>query len=96
MPTKQSDTKEWLDPDDAPEWAAEAFERAEIRHGDEVIRPASGTLTKSRGRPKLEDPKKPVSIRLSSTVLDHYRSLGSGWQTKLNADLEALVDKKRA
>lgn len=32
--------------DEAPEWSDEVFERAEIRKGDEVIRPASGTLTK--------------------------------------------------
>ena len=32
----------WVDPDDAPEWTDEMFDRAEIRIGDTVIR---------RGRP---------------------------------------------
>lgn len=32
--------------DDAPEWSADVFERAEIKRGGEVVRPASGTLTK--------------------------------------------------
>lgn len=34
------------DPDEAPEWSDEVFERAEISKGGEVIRPATGTLTK--------------------------------------------------
>ena len=33
------------DSDDAPEWSADVFERAEIKRGGEVVRPASGTLT---------------------------------------------------
>jgi hypothetical protein len=36
----------FTDPDDAPEWPDEAFDRAEVRHGDEMIKPATGTLTK--------------------------------------------------
>ena len=35
------------DADEAPEWPDEAFDRAEIRQGETVIRPASGTLTKA-------------------------------------------------
>ena len=35
-----------VDPDDAPEWAAEMFEHAEIAIGGVVIGPATGTLTK--------------------------------------------------
>lgn len=31
--------------DDAPEWSADVFERAEIKRGGEVVREASGTLT---------------------------------------------------
>lgn len=30
---------EWVDPDDAPELTKEWFERAEIWHGDKLIRP---------------------------------------------------------
>lgn len=33
--------------DDAPEWSADVFDRAEIKRGGEVVRPASGTLTKT-------------------------------------------------
>ena len=42
----------WVDPDDAPEWTQDQFDRAEIRFGNHIIRPANGTLTKA-GRPPL-------------------------------------------
>lgn len=41
---KKSGSTEWVDPDDAPELDDDFFDRAEIRHGDVVIRP---------GRPPL-------------------------------------------
>ena len=40
--SKPSSESSWVDPDDAPEWTTEMFDRAEIRIGDKVIR---------RGRP---------------------------------------------
>lgn len=37
-------------------------------------------------------PKKtPVSIRMNTIVYDHLKSLGSGWQTKLNDFLMTAV-----
>jgi uncharacterized protein (DUF4415 family) len=33
-----------------------------------------------------------VSIRFSPRVLDYYRGHGTGWQTRLNADLESLIN----
>jgi uncharacterized protein (DUF4415 family) len=44
-----------------------------------------------RGRPKAENPKKAVSLRLSPRVLKHFRAGGRGWQTRINAVLEAHV-----
>lgn len=40
-----------VDEDEAPEWSDEVFERAEIKRGEELINPPTGTLTK-RGRPR--------------------------------------------
>jgi len=74
--------------DEAPEWTEEDFARAEIRVGDTLIR---------RGRPPLERPKEAVKLRLSPDVLDHFRSGGPGWQTRINATLEkAVAREKRA
>ena len=87
---KRDTPSSWVDPDDAPEWDADAFARAEIRHGDQLLRPADGTLTR-RGRPKSEDPKQLVSLRLDREVLERLRAMGPGWQTRVNAALRKVV-----
>ncbi|MBD8555539.1 BrnA antitoxin family protein [Rhizobium sp. CFBP 8762] len=40
-----------------------------------------------RGRPKLDQTKKPVTIRLDPDLVDHYRATGRGWQSRMNDDL---------
>jgi uncharacterized protein (DUF4415 family) len=79
-----------MDPDDAPEWTVEALERAEIRDGDRLVRPANGTLTK-RGRPKLASPKRQVTLRLDQDVIDRLRADGPGWQSRINDILKKAV-----
>ncbi len=54
----------FVDPDDAPEWTQDQFERAEFAIGDRVIRPAKGTLTRGPGRPKSTEAKKVITLRL--------------------------------
>lgn len=80
--------------DDNPEWTEADF--AAARPASEVL-PAAlfKALTRGRG-PARQPTKQPVSIRLSPQVLDHYRSLGTGWQTRLNADLETLIETRRS
>ena len=71
--------KPWVDPDDAPELTDEMLDRAEIRVGGKIVqagRPPLGLLAKSS-----------VTLRLDADVLASYRETGSGWQTRLNADL---------
>jgi uncharacterized protein (DUF4415 family) len=46
------------------------------------------------GRPKATHPKRAVSLRLSQRVLDSFRAGGPGWQTRINAALEAWLDGK--
>jgi uncharacterized protein (DUF4415 family) len=64
----------WVDPDDAPELTDEWFEKADFRIGDKIIR---------RGRPPGSS-KDLVSLRLDKDVIDHFRSTGPGWQTRMN------------
>jgi uncharacterized protein (DUF4415 family) len=56
------------------------WQRAEIREGDRIIRP---------GRPPLDKflKKTTVTIRLDPDVVASYKSLGTGWQTRINDDL---------
>ena len=79
----------WVDPDDAPEWTQNQFDRAEIAIGGKVVRPAQGTLTRPRGRPKKADAKVHIHIRLSPQVLGlsvpaynatvHYQQVRDSW-----------------
>ena len=70
--------------DEAPVLTPEMLNRAEIRHGNRVIK---------RGRPPLEHPKEAVKLRLDPDVLAAYRRTGRGWQTRINADLRKAARK---
>jgi uncharacterized protein (DUF4415 family) len=84
------------DRDTAPAWTKKALERAELAEGGKVLRPAKGTLTRARGRPKLENPKEQVSIRLDPEVLKAFRKMGQGWQGRMNDALREWLARKRA
>jgi uncharacterized protein (DUF4415 family) len=50
----------------------------------DVVEGLKSGRMKLRGRPKLEDKKIPISIRLDSDAVESLRALGPGWQTKLS------------
>ncbi len=96
MPAKKRGSKRvWVDPDDAPEWTKEQFDRAEIAVGGKLLRAAQGTLTRPRGRPKKADAKVHTHIRLSPQVLGHFRATGPGWQTRIDDVLRKWVKRHR-
>jgi uncharacterized protein (DUF4415 family) len=64
----------WTDPDDAPEWTDEMFDRADLMIGDTLIR---------RGRPK-GSAKQQISLRIDTAVLEAFRATGPGWQGRIN------------
>ena len=45
-----------------------------------------------RGRPKLANKKKLVSIRYSPEVIDYFRASGAGWQARMDAVLKEYVE----
>ena len=76
MRTKRQDGgSRWVDPDDAPELTDAFFDQAEIAQGPKIIR---------RGRPKLDNPKRSVTLRIDADVLAFYRDTGPGWQSRMN------------
>jgi uncharacterized protein (DUF4415 family) len=79
--SKRSSESGWVDPDDAPEWTDEMFERADLMIGDKVIR---------RGRPPGSS-KRLVSLRIDKTVLERFRADGPGWQSRINEVLRKAV-----
>ena len=92
---RRNSKRVWADPDDAPEWTQEQFERAEIAVGGKVVSPARGTLTRPRGRPKKADAKVHIHIRLSPLVLGYFRAAGPGWQTRIDEVLRKWVSRHR-
>lgn len=51
-------------------------------------------LVRRRGRPPLEHPKEAVKLRLDADVLEHFRSTGPGWQTRINETLRQAAKLK--
>lgn len=91
MPRKAPATETpWIDPDEAPELDDHYFATAQISIGDVVLREAIATFTQ-RGRPKSDDPKQLVSLRLDRIVLDRLRAQGPGWQSRVNELLRREV-----
>lgn len=57
---------------------------------DEML--ARGKVNKG-GRPKADNPKKLISIRLPEDIIQRWRSTGPGWQTRMAEKLTKLAPK---
>ncbi|WP_024589028.1 BrnA antitoxin family protein [Aliihoeflea sp. 2WW] len=42
---------------------------------------------RARGRPSVENPKRQITLRLDSDIVDTFRASGPGWQSRMNAAL---------
>jgi uncharacterized protein (DUF4415 family) len=71
------------DYDDNPEWTEEDFALA--RPVDEVF-PADvvAALVRNRGGRPVGSTKEQISLRLDKDLLEHLRSAGPGWQSRMN------------
>ena len=80
--------------EDNPEWTAEDISRA--RPASEVLPKLFGNelaqdMLKPRGRPRVAHPKERINIRLSYEVIQHFKSSGEGWQTRIDAALRDYI-----
>ncbi len=48
---------------------------------------ATAKIVRKPGRPKAETTKIPTAIRLSSDVVEYFKSTGAGWQSRIDAAL---------
>jgi uncharacterized protein (DUF4415 family) len=76
---------------DPPELNQEWFDKA--RPAREVLPPELLALLpkKPMGRPRVDHPKVPLTMRVDVDVLQALRSSGQGWQTRVNAILREAV-----
>lgn len=73
----------WIDPDEIPDLSTPEWQ--------DVIR-TKGVVR--RGRPRLENKKVLVTLRLDPDVIEHFKEGGEkNWQTRLNAALRQSVSK---
>ncbi len=84
MAKKEKDiSKSAIDPDDVkPELDEAWFEEADAYIGSTLVR---------RGRPKSQNPKQPISLRLDRDVVEWFKSRGEGWQTRINNELRKVA-----
>lgn len=75
-----------LNQDDPPEITKAWLQEADLMKGDKVVR---------RGRPKLENPKQLLSLRLQPEVIAAWKASGSGWQTRMAELLKKSSPKTR-
>ncbi len=72
--------------DDPPEITGDWIAEADLYHGKKLVR---------RGRPKLENPRQLLSLRLPPTVIASWKASGPGWQTRMAEVLEKSRPKAR-
>jgi uncharacterized protein (DUF4415 family) len=73
--------------DEVPELTDEMAERADLYHGAKLIR---------RGRPKSDDPKQQITLRLDAAVLRWFQQSGPGYQSRIGAALKSHMTRKKA
>jgi len=64
--------------DDLPELTEDMLKRGQVNKG---------------GRPRSENPKKLISIRLPENVIEKWRATGPGWQTRMADKLVRAAPK---
>jgi uncharacterized protein (DUF4415 family) len=76
--------------DENPEWTERDFAKA--RPASEVLPPEVIAQFKNKGgRPRIENPKEAVKLRIDADILAKFRESGPGWQTRINGILRAAV-----
>jgi uncharacterized protein (DUF4415 family) len=77
------------DPDN-PELTDEQF--AQMRPFAEVYPELLAQIERSRGRPRLANPKEAVTLRLSPETIAKFRASGPNWRARMTDVLENVKD----
>jgi len=66
-----------------------------LRPAGEVFAERGLPLPSGPGRPVSGTGKKQVTLRLDNEIVDFFKAEGPGWQTRLNAELAAVVRERK-
>jgi uncharacterized protein (DUF4415 family) len=72
------------------QWFAEARPASEVLpqiFGEKIAK----DMLRPRGRPRVAFPKERINIRLSHEVVEHFKSAGEGWQTRIDRALRQFI-----
>jgi uncharacterized protein (DUF4415 family) len=78
MKNAKSTHENWHDPNDAPKLTKDWVSEADAYDGKTLVR---------RGRPKLAQTKRHISLTLDQDVIDSFKATGPGWQARVNEAL---------
>jgi len=71
--------------EDSPEMTLEDFRRARpIQELPGFLEAIENYRARVRGRPRMENPKQHVSLRLDPKVIAGFKAQGPGWQSRIN------------
>lgn len=80
---------DWDEVEDNPEMTE--AELAELRPFREVFPDLAASIDRKLGRPKADNPKKAISLRLDAEVIERFKAGGEGWQSRMNEALRKAV-----
>ncbi|MEI8299965.1 MAG: BrnA antitoxin family protein [Pseudomonadota bacterium] len=83
---RKSSSRTSAKPVEAPEIDAAWIAGADLYDGTKLIR---------RGRPKLANPRKLLSLRLPPEIIARWKASGPGWQTRMAEVLERSIPRRR-
>jgi Uncharacterized protein conserved in bacteria len=81
--------EDWEDVSDNPEATDEQL--AQARPFREVFPDLAEKIDRKLGRPKSDNPKRAISIRLDAEVIERFKATGEGWQSRINDVLRKAV-----
>lgn len=78
---------------DLPELTDEMLARGRFKKAGKRISRKAGVAAfrKVIGRPRLENPKQAISLRLDADVLNRWKAGGPGWQTRMAESLRQVL-----
>lgn len=80
---------DWDDVSDNPELTEEELRQA--RPFAEVFPDLAASIERKLGRPRADNPKRAISIRLDADVIERFKATGEGWQSRINEALRKAV-----
>ena len=72
--------------DEPPEITESWVAEADLQRGAKLVR---------RGRPKLLNPRRLLSLRLPPNVIANWKASGPGWQTRMAEAIERSTPRSR-